>query len=266
MTFTATKESATLSARRRLPVVIPAMVAVAWVVAIVAESTGRAAGLHHDALLGGGSLVTAWALFLLGWLLMLVAMMLPTAIPMIRLFNTPSANQPRPKAVRAAFLGGYAAVWVEFGALAFAGDAGIHYLVGSWQWLGDHSYLIAAGSLAIAGAFQFSSLKDRCLTECRHPGAFLLRYYRRGIGAAFLIGARHGLFCVGCCWALMLVMFGAGIANLWWMAALTALMVYEKTARSGARAVPVAGVVLLAASALVLLHPAWLPPLLGGSL
>ncbi|HZK52255.1 MAG TPA: DUF2182 domain-containing protein, partial [Actinomycetota bacterium] len=88
-------------------------------------------------------------------------------------------------------------------------------------------------ALALAGLFQFSNLKDRCLRECRHPGPFLLRHYRRGPGAAVELGLRHGLFCLGCCWALMLLMFAVGVANLTWMAVLTALMVYEKTGRLG---------------------------------
>ena len=104
----------------------------------------------------------------------------------------------------------------------------------------------------MAGAFQFSELKDRCLDKCRHPGAFLLANTTAGRRAAFRLGRRHGLFCAGCCWALMLVAFTLGVANLWWMAALTALMVYEKTAPAGERAVPVAGVVLLAWGAAVL--------------
>jgi predicted metal-binding membrane protein len=119
--------------------------------------------------------------------------------------------------------------------------------------------------LATAGAFQFSALKDRCLSECRHPAAFLLRHYRRGTGAAFTLGRRHGLLCAGCCWALMLLMFAAGVSNLWWMAALATLMLVERTSPAGTRVVPVAGVVLLACAALVLADPAWLPPLLGGA-
>ncbi len=73
--------------------------------------------------------------------------------------------------------------------------------------------------LALAGAFQFTPLKDACLDKCRHPGQFLMRYYERGAGGGFRLGARHGVFCVGCCWALMLVMFAAGVASLLWMAA-----------------------------------------------
>jgi predicted metal-binding membrane protein len=136
--------------------------------------------------------------------------------------------------------------------------------VDHFAWLHEHQYLISGATLLGAGAFQFSRLKDACLEQCRHPGAFMLRHYARGVDGAFALGRRHGLFCLGCCWALMLLMFGAGVANLWWMAALSALMVYEKTGSGGRRAVPVAGVLLLAWAALVIAHPAWLPHALSG--
>jgi predicted metal-binding membrane protein len=97
----------------------------------------------------------------------------------------------------------------------------------------------------LAGAFQFSKLKDRCLDHCRHPALFLLRHYRRGVGAGFRLGAFHGLFCLGCCWALMLVMFAVGIANLAWMAPLALLMLYEKAGRHGRRVVRPVGVLLI---------------------
>jgi predicted metal-binding membrane protein len=134
------------------------------------------------------------------------------------------------------------------------------------MWLMAHSWLIAGGVLAMAGVFQFMPLKDRCLRQCRNPGAYLLARYRRGIRSAFALGRGHGWFCVGCCWALMLVMFAAGVASLLWMAALTALMVYEKTGPGGQRVVPVAGLVLIAYAALVLAHPAWLPAAVAGGM
>ncbi|MBV9277417.1 MAG: DUF2182 domain-containing protein, partial [Candidatus Eremiobacteraeota bacterium] len=114
------------------------------------------------------------------------------------------------------------------------------------------------------GLFQFSKLKDACLTKCRLPGLYLMQHYKRGTSAAFALGRNHGLFCVGCCWALMLVSFAAGFANLWWMAALTALMVYEKVGPHGKKVVPIIGVVLVVWSALILAHPAWLPRALAG--
>jgi predicted metal-binding membrane protein len=249
------------SARLRgVPVAVVVAIAVAWLFAIVAQSGGAASSLHHDALIHSSlPYGVALVLFLLAWQVMIAAMMLPSALPLVSLFAAASADQPRPRAVMAAFLGGYALVWTIFGALAFSGDAVVHDVVDSVPWLSAHPWLIAGCVLALAGAFQFSSLKDACLRQCRHPGAYLLRHYRRGVREAFDLGSGHGLFCVGCCWALMLVMFAAGVASLWWMAALTAVMVYEKTGRNGRRAVPVAGIVLLALAALALAHPGALP-------
>jgi predicted metal-binding membrane protein len=257
---------------RRTPVVILVAIAAAWVLSILAQTSGRALLLNHGALIEGTRpffrpppLWLALPLFLLAWQVMVVAMMLPSSLPMVRLFRIASSAQPRPRAVQASFLGGYLAVWTGFGAIAFLQDVGIHRLVDRTPWLQVHPYVIAGTALALAGAFQFSAIKDRCLSECRHPGAFLLQHYRRGVGEGFRFGRKHGLFCLGCCWALMLVMFAAGVANLWWMAALGALMFYEKAGRFGDRITPVAGATLIALGALVLVHPAWLPAVFGGS-
>ena len=205
-------------------------IAVAWALAVGAEISGRGTALHHDALIEGKlPYALALVLFLVAWQAMIAAMMVPSSLPLLRLFAAAATGQPRPRAAIAAFLGGYALVWTAFGWLAFVGDTMVHATVDRTPWLQHHEWLIAGGTLALAGAFQFSALKDRCLEVCRHPGAFLLRHYERGLPGAFALGRRHGLFCLGCCWALMLLMFAAGVANLWWMAGLTALMVYEKT-------------------------------------
>jgi predicted metal-binding membrane protein len=242
-----------------LPLAVPLIIGGAWLLALVAQASGGGALLHHDSLLEGGlPWLAALALFLLAWQAMIAAMMLPSSLPLVRLFTTAARGQRHPSAVVAAFLAGYAVVWSVFGAAALAGDVGVHRLVAAWSWLAERPWLIEGSTLALAGAFQFSSLKDECLRQCRHPGAFLLRFYERGLGGALRLGLRHGLFCLGCCWALMLVTFAVGVANLWWMAALTALMVWEKTARGGERGVPRAGVALLASAALVLAQPIWL--------
>jgi predicted metal-binding membrane protein len=256
---------------RRFPPAALAAIALAWAVTIAAQSNGMAALLNHGRLIEGAPLEPppplwlAVPLFLVAWQVMVVAMMLPSSLPMVRLFRATAARQPRPVAVRWAFLSGYLLVWGAFGAVAFLQDIGIHRLVDRTPWLQTHPWVIAGAALAVAGAFQFSALKEKCLTECRHPAAFLLQHYQRGIEGAFRLGRKHGVFCLGCCWALMLVMFAAGVANLLWMGVLGALMFYEKVGRSGERVSRVAGVALLALAAAVFVHPSWLPAVLGGS-
>jgi predicted metal-binding membrane protein len=251
---------------RRVPAVIPAAIAAAWMFATITQFTGAARFLHHDSLIEGHEL-PLWAallLFVLAWQAMTAAMMLPSSLPMIRLFAATSRNLDRPGRAQRAMIAGYALLWTAFGAVAFLGDVGVHHTVDATPWLQQHAWVIGAGTLALAGAFQFSSLKERCLQQCRHPGAFLIQHYRkRGTGPAFRLGLSHGLFCVGCCWALMLVMFAAGIGALWWMAALTALMYYEKVGRRGEAAAKLAGVGLLVLAVLVAVHPVWLPPIVG---
>jgi predicted metal-binding membrane protein len=248
----------------RVPWPIPVAIGASWLLAAVAEATGKGRLLSHDALVHSGLPIgAALGIHLVAWQAMVAAMMLPTALPMIKLFTNASRRQDRPGVAMAAFVGSYALVWTAFGAVAFLGDVRLHRFLDGAPWLGTHPWVVAGGTLALAGLFQFSKLKDRCLQQCRHPAAFLLQHYRRGVGAAFSLGRKHGLFCVGCCWALMLVGFAAGVANLWWMAALTAIMAYEKVGRFGDLLVPMAGTALIALAALVLIHPAWVPQVFG---
>ena len=246
---------------RRIPVAVPAAIALAWAVAIATEASGSASALHHDGLIEGN--LPHWAalvLFLGSWQLMTAAMMLPSSLPLVRLFWATS----RQRDALAALLGGYVLVWSIFGLVAFAGDGVVHAVVHYVPALEERPWLIAGSVLVTAGAFQFTKLKDACLEECRHPAVFLMRGYRRGNGAAFRLGRDHGVFCLGCCWALMLVMFAAGFANLAWMAVLAAVTAYEKAGRHGRRLTPVLGAALVAWGAVVLAHPDWLPAALGG--
>ena len=240
-----------------LPMPVLAGIAAPGAAAIAAPAVGAAGHVHHDALLvDGPSPVLATLVFLLAWQVMIAAMMLPSSLPLVRLFAKASSRAPARGKMMAAFLGGYALVWSAFGLLAFGLDAGLHAAVEASPWLHRHEWAIGGSVLALAGAFQFTPLKDACLDKCRHPAQFLTRYYRRGAGGAFELGAHHGAFCVGCCWALMLVLFAAGMASVLWMAALTALMIHEKTRPTGAQAVPVSGVALLAAASVVLAYGA----------
>jgi predicted metal-binding membrane protein len=230
-------------------------VAIAW----LAVSGGDELG-HHDVVLAQSD--WPWAArigaFLAIWLVMIGAMMLPTVVPMVRLFVPVSARSPRPVTARAAFFGAYIGVWATFAPLALLGDAGVHALVDRWSWLGARPELVLGSTLALAGGFQFTPLKNACLTACRSPASFLRQHYRRGPAGAWRLGVRHAMSCLGCCWALMLVMFATGVGSLAWMLALTAVMVLEKTSRWGARLVVPVGIALLVAG-LVIAAPALIP-------
>ena len=179
--------------RRTGPPPVLAAIAAAWALAVVAQGLGTAGSLHHDALIEGGlQLWAALGLFLVAWQAMIAAMMLPSSLAFIRVFERASSNQPQARAAMAAFLAGYAVIWTGFGVLAFLGDAAIHELVHRSSWLEQRPWVIAVSVLALAGTFQFSSLKDACLRECRNPASYLLRHYRRGVRAAFSIGRGHG--------------------------------------------------------------------------
>jgi predicted metal-binding membrane protein len=273
MTLTQTGGLATID-RRRPPLAVPAAIALAWVTVIALHASGRAHTIDHDQLFGsggqsghaghgghgdhggsGGSLSPATLVaYSAAWVAMVIAMMLPSATPLVRLFASASRTQVRPRLVVAVFVSGYVAIWSVFGWIALGLDAAVHAVVHNTPLLHERPYIVTASVLAVAGAFQFSSLKDRCLKSCRHPAAYLIAEYRRGIPAAFRIGSRHGLFCLGCCWSLMLVAFAAGMADLRWMAAFTALMTYEKIGRRGEAVAHAAGVVLLGLAAVVVLR------------
>jgi predicted metal-binding membrane protein len=232
-----------------------AAIGVAWLLAVSTWATGRAGVLGHDHLLDSERvpLVLAAGLFLCTWQVMVAAMMLPSALPMVRLFNAVAARRRRHDGAMAAFLAGYAVVWTAFGAGAFVLDAALHRAVAAIPWLVARPGLVGGAVLGLAGAFQFSELKDRCLHTCRHPAAWLLPRYRRGPAAAFRLGRDHGLFCLGCCWALMLVMFAAGVADFVLMAALTAVMTYEKVGRESGLLTCLVGWTLLAWGAITAL-------------
>jgi predicted metal-binding membrane protein len=220
---------AQLAAPRGVPSPVVAAIAVAWVAAVAAEVSGVAGSVHHDSLLESGpAFGPALLLFLLAWQVMTAAMMLPSSLPLVRMYMAASAHAPGRRAALVAFLGGYALVWSAFGAMAFLGDAGLHAAVDASPWLTKHDWAIAPAVLLLAGAFQFSSLKEACLRSCRHPASFLRRHYRRGARGGFMLGAHHGAFCVGCCWALMATLFALGVMSIGWMAAIAGVIALEK--------------------------------------
>ncbi|WP_199318755.1 DUF2182 domain-containing protein [Leptolyngbya sp. FACHB-541] len=234
-----------------------AMVLVSWSLIILAALTGNE-HLFHPTMATTQPTVQKLLVFLLAWLVMTIAMMLPTSLPLITLFMQVSQKQSQPRSLLAVFLSAYAAIWIGFAIVLLIGDWAIHHWLDRWHWLHQHPGAIAGSTLLIAGAFQFSSLKEQCMSVCRHPMSFLTHHYQRGLKAAWNLGLRHGLYCLGCCWALMLVMFGVGVAHLTWMVALTGIMLFEKTTRWGKAIAPFVGIALLASALLALVLPSGL--------
>jgi predicted metal-binding membrane protein len=177
------------------------------------------------------------ALVFLMWAVMMAAMMLPTAVPMLRTFAR-MARAQRPETTgdvpALAFALGYLALWTGFSLVATLAQWGLLEARLVSPMMASASPVFSAVLLLAAGAFQFSRLKQACLGKCRSPLGFLMTEWRAGASGAWIMGLRHGAFCLGCCGALMLLLFVLGVMNLWWIALLTLVVLAEKT-------LPVAG-------------------------
>ena len=195
-----------------------------------------------------GDFLVPMALYAAAWLLMIAAMMLPTTLPVLRIFRRMVAGRAGGARLHAVVIAGYVAAWLAFGVAAHALDWALHAAARETPWFIAHGWALGAAVVALAGAFQFSSLKYRCLEKCRAPYGFVVQRWggSRPARDAWRIGLDHGLFCVGCCWALMLLMFVVGTASLGWMLALAAIMAAEKNFPGGERLSSPLGVALLA--------------------
>ncbi len=189
------------------------------------------------------------------WTSMTIAMMLPTTLPLLVLFQRMVRGRPTARWLLAVMIFGYLAVWVMVGAglqvLAWLLQAGADRIV----WHRAAPWIAAAAILSIAGLYQFSSLKYACLEKCRSPLSFLMSRWQGGNESlqALRLGAEHGLFCVGCCWSLMLLMFVMGAGSLGAMLVLGIVMALEKNFSWGRRLSAPLGFLLLAGAAGTLL-------------
>ncbi len=166
------------------------------------------------------------------WAVMMAGMMLPSAAPMVSAYaKTVSPGQGRVQGSTALFTVGYIAAWSGFAALATGAQWVLHDLALVDGMGGSTSRLLGGLLLVGAGAYQFTGLKDACLSKCRTPLAFLLTNWRAGRGGAVAMGIHHGSLCVGCCWALMALLFVLGVMNLWWIAVVAAVAFLEKFVR-----------------------------------
>ena len=194
-------------------------------------------------------------LMFLMWAVMMVAMMLPSAAPMILLFAAISrkqAAQGRTFAPVGVFVAGYLAVWSAFSLGATLLQWGLEQAALLSPMMVGTSPLLGGGLLVVAGLYQWSPLKQACLRHCRSPIHFIVHHRREGPGGAFVMGLEHGAFCVGCCWLLMGLLLVGGVMNLLWVAAIAVFVLLEKVLPFGARGGRVTGALLVLAGSVVL--------------
>ena len=201
-------------------------------------------------------------LFISIWIVMMVAMMFPTAAPMILMFSKiyiSKRQQELPFVPTWVFVSAYLLVWSLCGVVAYPLAVGIEQLAGQSMWLMDNAARLGGVVLLLAGLYQLSPLKDICLSKCRTPLQFILSSWHDGCGGAFRMGVEHGAYCLGCCWLLFVILFPLGIMNIALMALVTALIFAEKALPIGRQISKLAGAGLIVYGALIMFLPAALP-------
>ncbi|HEV8537244.1 MAG TPA: DUF2182 domain-containing protein [Candidatus Limnocylindria bacterium] len=188
--------------------------------------------------------------FLGTWTLMMAAMMLPSAMPMILLHRLGADGLVRTQLWSGAFVAGYLVVWASVGIVVWGAALAAEMLVPPEQ----RAFGVAV-ILLLAGLYQFTPLKATCLRACRTPADFLLTHWHRGLSGQLRLGVEHGLYCLGCCSALMALFVGVGAMSLPWAVGIAAVVLVEKVLPQGVAFGRILGAVLIAASVLVLLRP-----------
>jgi len=232
---------------------LAAIIALSWVCTVWLALDVRPVGAHHHHA-GAGQIGGLFAM----WAVMMMAMMLPTTLPMLTMYARMHQGRWAERSSllpTALFLLGYAIAWTVFSGAASLLQFWLERSAVVGSPVGALESRAAAGVvLVLAGAFQHSPLKNACLTQCRTPLSFLMTAWREGHAGAVAMGLHHGLFCIGCCWALMALLFVAGVMNLLWMGAITVYMALEKIVPGGKALARWGGVALVLAGVAALLH------------
>jgi predicted metal-binding membrane protein len=235
------------SDRRIFLPLVSALVILAWLALWLWGESPFGHYLSHHSLEHVRGSVLLMLVFVAGWALMIVAMMLPTTLPLLLLFERLTRPRSDRSLLMLLLIVGYLCTWVLFGGAIYVADALLHDWVEQMIWLQANPWAISAATLVLAGLYQFTPLKYMCLDKCRSPLSFILEHWRGGAAASdvFRLGIHHGLFCLGCCWTLMLLMFAVGAGSLGWMLVLGAVMALEKNMPWGRKISMPLGIVLL---------------------
>ena len=217
---------------------------------------------------GPGTHLGALSWFLGVWVVMMAAMMFPSVSPTVALYSR--MTKRRTPVAPLVFTSGYLLTWTSAGLLAFAISDGGRRLLGTELSWDEAGRWVAGGTLIVAAVYQLTPLKNACLTKCRSPLGFLLGSWRDGLWGALKMGARHGAWCVGCCWALMASLFALGVMSIAWMAFAAALIAAEKTLPWGRAVTYGTAAILLVLGVVLIVAPDALPgltiPSEGGSM
>ena len=201
---------------------------------------------------------TGVVVFLAMWTTMMVAMMFPTIAPIVLLHRLVMRRQARGLLPTATFAMGYLVIWSIAGVVPLAVLLGFRRISHGSTWI----ELAAGGVLVIAGGYQFTRWKQTCLRACRTPLTFLSTHdFGTGLHGTFRAGMSHGLYCLGCCWALMSVLLVVGLMNLTWMAGIALIFLLEKNSRHGIGLTKVVGTAVIVLGIAVLVHPSFLQSL-----
>lgn len=259
-------------AHNRVPLLTLALLALVTIAAwagVVIDATGMASG--HDSMgrgMSAGTLTpgsaslhvttTGLVAFVAAWVVMMAAMMLPSAAPMILLYRTVARSQAARGNLLVPtwiFVLGYLVVWAAFGALVYLAGALVAVAIDGDPRLAEWTPYGVALVLLVAGAYQFTSLKLRCLRACQSPLRFLIGHWKAGRGGALRMGLEHGAYCAACCWGLMVVLVVAGAMGLRWVLVIALLVAAEKLLPRGQWTARITGVLLLGLGAAVALQP-----------
>jgi predicted metal-binding membrane protein len=188
------------------------------------------------------------------WSVMMIGMMSATAFPVLSLFSGMQKNRTgrAPDKTVLLFGVGYLIVWIGFSSVAALAQWALHEAAVLSTGMATTSSVLAGIVLLLAGAYQLTPTKGACLRQCQSPLGFLMTNWREGAKGALAMGLKHGKYCLGCCWALMCVLFVVGVMNLAWVAALTGFILIEKFGRSGFYVARLGGVAMMAAGILVM--------------
>jgi len=202
------------------------------------------------------------SLFLAIWVIMMVAMMFPSAAPMILMFSKVydgKRRQGQSFVPTWIFVSAYLLIWTLFGVTAYICALAVQESARTAPWLAENMARAGGVLLILGGLYQLSPLKQACLAKCRTPLGFILGSWREGYWGSFRMGLEHGLYCLGCCWLLFVILFPLGIMNVAAMAVLALLIYAEKSLPAGRQVAQLAAIALIAYGVLVIAMPGILP-------